>query len=58
MCDDLATCSDIVGSYTCTCNSGYTGTGFACNGNHTGNIMVMCLVRMPFTAIDNLHFHY
>ena len=33
MCDDVAMCSDTVGSYTCTCITGYTG--FTCNGNHT-----------------------
>ena len=29
-CDGKATCSDTDGSYTCTCNDGYTGDGFTC----------------------------
>ena len=44
MCDDVAMCSDTVGSYTCTCITGYTGTGFTCNGSHTGS--------------NNTHFWY
>jgi len=28
----LATCTNTVGSYTCTCNAGYTGDGSTCTG--------------------------
>ena len=31
-CDVNAFCTDTVGSYTCTCNTGYTGDGFTCTG--------------------------
>ena len=27
-----ATCRNIQGSYTCSCNTGYTGNGFSCTG--------------------------
>ena len=27
-----ATCNNTIGSYTCTCNEGYTGNGIMCNG--------------------------
>ena len=29
-CHDNATCNNIQGSYTCTCNPGYNGNGFCC----------------------------
>ena len=29
-CHDNATCSDTDGSYTCSCNDGFTGDGFTC----------------------------
>ena len=32
MCHQKAMCNDTEGSYTCTCNSGYTGDGQICNG--------------------------
>ena len=32
-CHTNATCSDVEGSFTCTCDSGYTG-----NGTHCGDI--------------------
>ena len=31
-CHEHATCTDIVGSYTCQCEVGYTGDGFNCEG--------------------------
>jgi hypothetical protein len=29
-CSDDATCTDTHGSFTCICNSGFTGDGFSC----------------------------
>ncbi|XP_023930883.1 fibrillin-1 [Lingula anatina] len=34
-CDSNAACANTVGSYTCTCNSGYHGNGFRCDRDTT-----------------------
>ena len=31
-----ATCTNMIGSYMCTCNKGYIGDGFVCEGKHYG----------------------
>ena len=33
-CDSNATCANTQGSFTCSCNSGYYGSGISCNGNN------------------------
>ena len=38
VCDDNATCNNTIGSYTCTCNEGFTGEGS--NGTCEGNIFI------------------
>ena len=32
-CDDNAKCTNTDGSFTCSCNEGYTGDGQTCGGN-------------------------
>ena len=34
-CHPNATCTNTEGSYMCTCNTGYDGDRFACNGKNT-----------------------
>ena len=34
-CAEQATCTDNEGSFTCTCNNGYTGNGTRCDGEDT-----------------------
>ena len=31
-CDPNANCTNTIGSYNCTCNTGFTGDGFNCRG--------------------------
>ena len=33
-CDTNAICTNTVGSYNCSCKSGYSGNGLNCTGNH------------------------
>ena len=40
-CTADATCENIIGNFTCTCNSGYTDNGLFCEGNHILCISVM-----------------
>ena len=48
-CDTNAACNDIDGSYTCTCNEGYTGDGYECSGESNNDNL--------FKTICNLAFH-
>ena len=32
-CSSMAQCSNIPGSFTCSCKVGFTGNGFNCSGN-------------------------
>ena len=36
-CDNNAQCTDTIGSYNCTCNSGYEGSGFTCTSKFCTN---------------------
>ena len=49
-CDDVAICSNTLGSYSCTCNSGYVGDGVICedvnecsDGIHSCDTNAKCL---------------
>ena len=33
-CDDNATCTNLDGSFNCTCDPGYMGNGIYCEGNN------------------------
>ncbi len=34
-CDANATCANTDGSFTCTCNTGYSGDGVTCHGEYS-----------------------
>lgn len=34
LCHINATCSNVAGSYKCSCKSGFTGDGFTCTGTY------------------------
>ena len=34
-CDTNAQCDNTVGSYSCTCNAGYSGNGETCTGRYS-----------------------
>jgi len=45
-CSEFATCTNVPGSFVCTCITGYTGDGFTC----TGKNLVTC------TPVDAIKF--
>ena len=45
LCDPSATCTNTPGSYSCTCDEGYTGNGTTCSGKPNS------LIYLPFSFI-------
>ena len=60
-CDSNAICTDVAGSFTCTCNQGYTGNGTTCTSEYT--ILILSMVAdsghflPPHFHAFPLHFH-
>ena len=40
-CHEHANCTDTEGSYTCTCNTGFSGDGFNCSGLKGSNYTLL-----------------
>ena len=51
-CHANATCNNTEGSYTCTCDSGYSGDGVSCNGRRFTNLNTEIIDKIP---IENLN---
>ena len=41
-CDENAQCTNTEGSYTCSCNPGYTGDGVSCTSKLTTLLAILC----------------
>ena len=52
-CDVDATCTNIAGNFTCTCNQGYRGDGVSCDGG-----LVTASYLHTYSSIDNSYFRY
>jgi hypothetical protein len=60
-CHPDASCNNTVGSFDCTCLSGFEGNGTLCNGNLTmlGVFLMISVTHITYTDVDecNLGIH-
>ena len=52
-CNDNATCADTFGSFTCTCNAGFTGDGTVCQSNNYcyAHFIYMYITKLNCTSL-------
>ena len=53
-CDSNASCTNIYGSFTCACNSGFRGNGISCTGKRNLFPFVTCFI---FQMLHHSKFH-
>jgi len=51
-CSANATCTNNVGSFTCTCLPGYTGDGFTCSGK---SCLIFCTIVGVYLLVHQKH---
>lgn len=52
-CHEDADCMNVIGSYSCTCKTGYTGDGFMCEGEINKQLLLFIqLLCMNFPQIS------
>ena len=52
-CDINANCTNRQGSYNCTCNDGYSGDGFTCQGNEYTLYIIYLLFLVHLVVLNN-----
>lgn len=53
-CHENANCSEVMGGFNCTCNTGFTGNGTSCESN--GKRHSYCTSRQKCNGHSELHF--
>ena len=51
-CDTNAVCTYSVTNYTCTCNVGYEGNGYECEGTYNMSLHLSRFLFLPFSTLQ------
>ena len=54
-CNTNAFCTNTIGGHTCTCNTGFTGTGFQCSDINECNLQNTCHSQASCTNLNGAH---
>ena len=49
-CHSFANCSNEIGSFSCSCNDGYTGNGLSCSGIFIDSVIILYVIYKISTA--------
>ena len=56
LCHANATCNNTDGSYNCSCNDGYTGDGFTCDGKYISITQMKIIFSIIIYQCFPFHF--